>query len=132
MENNRKNLKAPSLRFYTHRILNRQSNLCFDEKCAELEKTNSYSFKWGSIQYIEPTYDGFCVLDLSQLKLFAWFYNKMQPNLGADTLESHFMDTDSIHISIKRIKGLFEDLKQFEKKTFWFQWVGPRWNDSEA
>ena len=48
----------------THRILNRQSKLSFDNKIAEDENFNLYSFKKERINFKKPIYVGFSLLEL--------------------------------------------------------------------
>ena len=79
----------------THRILNRQSKLSFDDKIAEYEKFNLCSFNKERIEFTKPIYVGFCVLELSKLLMYEWYYDKMQPYVGEDNLELHFLDTNS-------------------------------------
>ena len=62
-----------------HRILNRQSKLSLDEKIAEYEKFNLYSFNKETIKVTKPIYVGFCVLELSKLLMYEWYSDKMQP-----------------------------------------------------
>ena len=56
----------------THRILNRQSKLSFDDKFAEVEKFNLYSFIKETIKFTKPVYVGFCVLESSKLLMYEW------------------------------------------------------------
>ena len=98
-----------------HRILNRQSKLSFDDKIAEYEKFNLYSFNKETIKFTKPIYIGFCVLELSKFLMYEWYYDKMQPYFGVGNLEPHFLDTDSFIFSFKPIKSLIEDLKHFEE-----------------
>ena len=107
-----------------HRILNRQSKLSFDDKIAEYEKFNLYSFNKETIKYTKPIYVGFCVLDLSKLLMYAWYYDKKQPYFGEDNLDLHFLDTDSFIFSFKPIKSLIEDLGNF-KEDFDFSDLDP-------
>ena len=107
-----------------HRILNRQSKLSFDDKIAEYEKFNLYSFNKETIKFTKPIYIGFCVLELSKLLMYEWYYDKMQPYFGVDNLELHYLDTDSFKISFKPIKSLIEDLKPF-KDDFDFSDLDP-------
>ena len=107
-----------------HKILNRQSKLSFDDKIAEYEKFNLYSFNKETIKFTKPVYVGFCVLELSKLLMYEWFYDKMQPNFGGDNLELHYLDTDSFTYSFKPIKNLIEDLKHF-KEDFDFSDLDP-------
>ena len=69
IENIRKRLNLDLMdKSDTHRILNRQSKLYFDDKIAENEKFNLYSFKKETLKFTKPIYVGFCVLEL--LKTF--------------------------------------------------------------
>ena len=97
-----------------HIILNRQSKLSFDDKIAEYEKFNLYSFNKESIKFTKPIYVGFSVLELSKLLMYERYYDKMQPNFGEDNLELHYLDTDAFIFSFKPIKSLIEDIKYFE------------------
>ena len=107
-----------------HRILNRQSKLSFDDKIAEYEKFNLYTFNKETIKFTKPIYVGFSVLDLSKLLMYEWSYDKMQPYFREDILELHYLDTDSFIFSFKPIKSLIEDLKHF-KEDFDFSDLDP-------
>ena len=107
-----------------HRILNRQLKLSFDDKIAEYEKFNLYSFNKETIKYTKSIYVGFCVLELSKLLMYDWYYDKMQPNFGEDNLELHYLDTDSFIFSFKPIESLIGDLKHF-KEEFDFSDLDP-------
>ena len=107
-----------------HRILNRQSKLSFDDKIAEYEKFSLYSFNKETIKFTKPIYVGFCVLELSKLLMYEWYYDKTQQYFGEDNLELHYLDTDSFIFSFKSIKSLIEDLKHF-KEDFEFSDLDP-------
>ena len=107
-----------------HRILNRQSKVSFDDKITEYEKFNLYTFNKETIKFTKPIYVGFCVLELSKLLMYEWYYDKMQPYFGEDNLELHYLDTDSFIFSFKPIKSLIEDLKHF-KDDFDFSDLDP-------
>ena len=107
-----------------HRILNRQSKLSFDDKLAEYEKFNLYSFNKETIKFTKPIYVGFCVLELSELLTYEWYYDKMQPYFEEDSLELHYLVTDSFIFSFKPIKSLIEDSKHF-KEDFDFSDLDP-------
>ena len=107
-----------------HRILNRQSKFSFDDKIAEYEKSNLYSFNKEAIKFTKPIYVGFSILDLSKLLMYEWYYDKMQPYFGVDNLELHYLDTDLFLFSFKPIKSLIEDLKHF-KDDFDFSDLDP-------
>ena len=108
----------------THRKLNWQSKLSFDDKIVKYEKFNLYSFNKQSIKFTKPIYVGFSVLELSKLLMYEWYYNKMQPYFGEDNLELHYLDTDSFILSFKPLKSLIEDLKYF-KQDFDFSDLDP-------
>ena len=114
IENIRKRLNLDLIdKLDTHRILDRQSKLCFDEKIAEYEKFSLYSFNKESIKVTKPTYVMFSVLELSKLLMYECYYDKMQPYFGEDNLELHYLDTDFFIFSFKPFKRLIEDLKHF-------------------
>ena len=71
----------------THRKLNRQSKLSFDDKIAEYEKFSLFSFNKESNKFTKPIYVEFSVLELSKLLMYEWYYDKMQPYFGEDNLE---------------------------------------------
>ena len=98
-----------------HKILNRQSKLSFDDKIAEYEKFNLYSFNKETIKFTKPIYVGFSVSDLSKLLMYEWYSDKMQLHYGEDNLEIHYLNTDSFIFSFKPIKSLIEDLKHFKE-----------------
>ena len=106
------------------RSLNRQSKLSFDDKIAEYGNFNLYSFNKETIKFTKPIYVGFCVLELSKLLMYEWYYDKMQAYFGEDYLELHYLDTDSFIFSFKPIKSLIEDLKHF-KEDFDFSDLDP-------
>ena len=82
IENIRKRLNLDLIdKSDTHRLLNRQAKLSFDDKIAEYEKFNLSSFKKETIKFTKPFYVGFCVLELSKLLMYEWYYDKMQPYL---------------------------------------------------
>ena len=108
----------------THRILNRQSKLSFDDKIAEYEIFTLNSFNKESIKFTKPIYVGFSVLELSKHLKYEWYYDKMQPYFGEDNLELHYLDTDSFIFSFKPIKSLIEGLKHF-KEDFVFSDLDP-------
>ena len=125
IENIRKRLNFDLIdKLDIHKILNRQSKLSFDDKIAEYEKFNLYTFNKETIKFTKPIYIGFCVLELSKLLMYERYYDKMQPYFGEDNLELHYLDTDSFIFSFKPIKSLIEDLKHF-KDDFDFSDLDP-------
>ena len=73
IENIRKRLNLDMIdKSDTHRILDRQSKLSFDDKIAEFEKFSLCSFNKESIKLTKPIHVGFCALDLSKLLTYEW------------------------------------------------------------
>ena len=125
IENIRKRLNLDLInKSVVHRILNRQPKLSFDDKIAEYEKFNLYSFNKETIKFTKPIHVGFCVLELSKLLMYEWYYDKMQPYFREENLELQYLDTDSFIFSFKPIKSLIEDLKHF-KEDFDFSDLDP-------
>ena len=117
IENIRKRLNLDLIdKSDTHRILNRQSKLCFDDKVAEKEKFNLYSFNKETSNFTKPIYVRFCVIELSKLLMYEWYYDKMRPYFFVEgNLQLHNLDTDSFIFSFKPIKSLIEYLKHFRE-----------------
>ena len=102
IENIRKRLNLDLIdKSDTHRILNRQSNLSFDDKIAEYEKFSLFSFNKESNNFTKPIYVGFSLLKLSKFLRYEWCFDKMQPYFGEDNLKLHYLDTDSFIFSFK-------------------------------
>ena len=73
IENIRKRLNLDSIdKSDIHKRLNRQSKLSFDDKIAEYEKFNLYTFNRETIKFTKPIYVGFCVSELSKLLMYEW------------------------------------------------------------
>ena len=73
IENIRKRLNLDLIdKSDTHRLLNWQSKLSFDEKIEKYEKFSLYSFNKESIKFTKPIYVGFCVLQSSDLLMYDW------------------------------------------------------------
>ena len=51
--------------------------------------------------------------------MYEWYYDKMPPCFGEDTLNTHHLQTDSFIFSIKPSKGLIGHIKHF-KQDFGF------------
>ena len=61
----------------------------------------------------KPIYLGFTVLELSKLLMYETYYDKLQPYLGQENLQLHYMDTDSFVLSVNT-KDIIKDLKNLE------------------
>ena len=61
----------------------------------------------------KPIYLGSSVLELSKLLLYETFYDKLQPYFGQEIIHLHYMDTDSLVLSVST-KDIIKDLKNLE------------------
>lgn len=66
--------------------------------------------------YNKPIYLGFCVLDLSKLKMYDFHYNYMLPKFQ-NKLSLNYMDTDSFIYSI-RVNDLYADIREDVEMRF--------------
>ena len=61
----------------------------------------------------ELIYNGFSVLELSKLKMYKIYYDKLQPYFGQKCLQLHYIDCDCFLLSI-RTQNKTDDLKALE------------------
>ena len=70
------------------------------------ENYDSYTFKHYEILTDKPIYLGFVVLELSKLKVYKTYYDKLQPYFGKENIELLYGDSDSLIILVN-INGDF-------------------------
>ena len=58
-------------------------------------------------------YVGFSILELSKLHMYETYYDTLQPYFGQENLQLHYVDTDSMILSMKT-KDIIKDLKDLE------------------
>ena len=61
----------------------------------------------------KPIYLGFSVLELNKLLMYETYYDKLQPYLGQENIQLHYMDTDSFVLSVNT-KDIIKKLKNIE------------------
>ena len=61
----------------------------------------------------KPIYLRFAILELSKLHLYEIFYDKLQPHFGQENIQLHYIDTDTIVLSVNT-KDIIKDLKNLE------------------
>ena len=100
MENIRKhrNIKlAMTEEKYLHMVMkpNFKSGVLFGE--------NLMGYEMGKIKVVmnKPVYLGQAILDLSKIVMYEFHYNYIVPMYGLEKLKLHYMDTDSLRISLK-------------------------------
>ena len=95
------------------KIVDQQSKLTFNG----IQKTyeNYYSFTYKKIEIVmdKAIYVGFAILELSKLHMYETSYDTLQPYFGQDNLQLHYVDTDSMFLSMKT-KNIIKDLKTLE------------------
>ena len=61
----------------------------------------------------KPIYIGFTLLELSKLLMYETYYVILQPYFGQESIQLHYMDTDSFVLSVNT-KDIIKDLKNLE------------------
>ena len=61
----------------------------------------------------EGVYVGFVILESSKLDMFETYYDKLQPYLGLEDLQLHYIDTNGKILSMKT-PNIIKDLKNLE------------------
>ena len=78
-----------------------------------IQKYDSYTFKQNEVLTGKPIYLRFAVLELSKLLRYETYYDKLQPCFGQESLQMHYMDTDSFVLSVST-KDNIKDLKKLQ------------------
>ena len=114
MENVRNRLKIKFIKKDDHReIIKQQSKLTFNGIQKSYENCDSYTFKQNEVLMDKPIYLGFSVLELSKLLMYETYYDKLQPYFGHESIQLHYMDTDSLVLSVNS-KDIIKDFKNLE------------------
>ena len=58
-------------------------------------------------------YVGFAISKLSKLHMYETYYDTLQPNLGQESSQLHYIDSDGMILSMNT-KDIIEDLKKLE------------------
>ena len=56
-----------------------------------------FTFKQNEVFMDKPLYIGFSILELSKLLMYKTYCDKLQPYLGRENLQLHYMDCDSLY-----------------------------------
>ena len=101
MENVRKRLKIKFIKKDNYReIIKKQSKMTFNGIHESYGNCESYTFKQNEVLMDKPIYLGFTVLELSKLLMYETYYDKSQPYFGQENIQLHYMDTDSLVLSV--------------------------------
>ena len=92
------------------KIITQQSKLTFNGIQKSYENYYSYTFKKNEIVMDKAIYVGFAILELSKLHLYETYYDTLQPYLGQENLQIHYIDTDGVILSMKT-ENIIKDLK---------------------
>ena len=82
------------------------------QKC--YENYDSYTFKQNQVVMDKAIYVGFSILELSKLHMYETYYDTLQPYFGQENLQSHYIDTDGMILSMKT-ENIIKDLKNLEE-----------------
>ena len=97
------------------KIINQQSKLTFNGIQKSYGNYYSYAFKKIEVVMDKAIYVGFAILELSKLHMYETYYDTLQPYLGQENLQLHYIDTDGMILSMKT-KDIIKDLKNLENK----------------
>ena len=87
--------------------------LTFNGNDKSYEKYYSYTFEQNDVLMDKPLYVGFAILELSKLRMYETYYDKLQPYFRQENLQLHYIDTDGMILSM-RTENIIEDLKNLE------------------
>ena len=90
-----------------------QPKLIFNGIHKSYENYDSYTFKENEGLMDKPIYLGFSVLELRELLMYDTFYDKLEPYFGQESIQLHYMDTDSFVLSVNT-KDIIKNLKNSE------------------
>ena len=87
-------------------LVKRQSKTNLNGIHKSHENNDSFTFKHNEVLVYEPIYLVFVVLDLSVLLLYETYYDKLQPYFGENNIESYYIDTDALVLSLNTNDGI--------------------------
>ena len=87
-------------------------------------KFSVYKFDKEKTVFDKPIYLGFTVLELSKLLMYEFYYNKLQP-YWKQTIQLHYMDTDSFILSFDTSHQELINFLQQNKNEFDFSELHP-------
>ena len=92
------------------KILKQQRKLTFNGIHKSFGNCDSYLLKEHEILMDKPIYLGFAILELSKLHMYQTYYDTLQPYVGQENIQLHYMDCDSFILSIKS-ENIIKDKK---------------------
>ena len=103
MENVRNRFRLELNKKYDFKkIKKQQSKLTFNGLHKSYENCDSCSFKQNEVKMVKPIYLGFALLELSKLHMYATYYDKLQPYSRPESIQLHYMDTNSFVVSMNK------------------------------
>ena len=113
MENVRQRINIDIISNYDFKkIIHRQSKLSFKGIIQYYNQFGVYKFEKNIVVFDKPIYLGFCVLELSKLLMYEYYYYKFQPYFK-NKIKLHYMDTDSFVLTIET-NDIEKDLEHFK------------------
>ena len=114
MESVRKRIKVEFIEKHDEeKSTEQQSNLPSNGFHKSYTIYDSYTFKENEALMDKPIYLGFAILELSKSLLWETYYVKLQPYFSRESLQLHYIDTDSFVLNVIR-KDIIRDLKNLE------------------
>ena len=92
------------------KILEQQSKLTFYSIDKSYTNHDRYTFKQNEDSMDKSFYLGFSILEISKLLIYESYYDRLQPYLGEEKLNLHYMDTDSFVLRVNAT-DIMKDLK---------------------
>ena len=97
----------------TNKIIKQQSKLTFNGIRKSYENYYSYTFQQNEVLMDKPICLGFTILELSKFLMYETYYDKLQPYFGQKNIQLHYIDTDSLVLSVNT-KDIFKEIKNLE------------------
>ena len=114
MENVRNRLRLEIIEKDAYKkIIKQQSKLTSNGTHKPYENCDSYTFKHNDVLMDKPSYLGFAVLEVGKLHMYETYYKILQQYFGEKNLLLHYLDTDSLILSVNT-KDIIRDLKNLQ------------------
>ena len=97
----------------TKNIIKQQSKLIFKGTHKSSGNCVSYTFKQNEVLIDKPIYLGFAILKLNKLHKYETYFDKLQPYVGPENNQLHYIDTDAFVLSVNT-EDIITDLKNLE------------------
>ena len=97
------------------KFMKQRSKITFKVIHKSYENCDSYTFKQNEVLMDTQIYLGFAIIELSKLHTYETSYDKIQPFIGIENIQLHYMDCDSFVLIIKTENSI-KKFKNLENK----------------